>query len=247
MKAGAPLRPGARRAPRVVRARTGSAPRSTSTSCATGGSVKVATTKAQRKLFFNLRSMKTYARPRCRPSEARAIAKDLGVKPEEVVEMETRLVGPRHRARPAAGRGRRVGARRSRISPTPTTSPRRSSSARETARNRADGLQRALAKLDDRSRRIIEARWLREDDRRDAAGARRRVRRLGRAHPPDRRQGAEDDAEPDRSLTLAVAAPRGLRSERSAALSCAACFATARPACRARRRGWSGRGRSRSP
>src|SRR6266487_2080595 len=52
--------------------------------------VKIATTKAQRKLFFNLRSM----RPRTgtlSPGEARAIATALSVKPEEVLEMETRL------------------------------------------------------------------------------------------------------------------------------------------------------------
>src|SRR5438477_11864923 len=52
--------------------------------------VKVATTKAQRKLFFNLRSMKSTTHA-LTPSEVRWIAKELGVKPEEVVEMETRL------------------------------------------------------------------------------------------------------------------------------------------------------------
>ena len=54
--------------------------------------VKVATTKAQRKLFFNLRSMKASSSA-LSVAEAKAIAKDLGVKPEEVVEMETRLTG----------------------------------------------------------------------------------------------------------------------------------------------------------
>src|SRR3954469_23585205 len=54
--------------------------------------VKIATTKAQRKLFFNLRSMKASTRS-LTPAEAKAIAKELGVKPEEVVEMETRLSG----------------------------------------------------------------------------------------------------------------------------------------------------------
>src|SRR5215203_5667852 len=51
--------------------------------------VKVATTKAQRKLFFNLRSLKSGLGA----TEAKAIAEHLGVKPEEVVEMETRLSG----------------------------------------------------------------------------------------------------------------------------------------------------------
>ena len=54
--------------------------------------VKVATTKAQRKLFFNLRRMKT-STAALSPVDARAIAMELGVKPEEVVEMETRLSG----------------------------------------------------------------------------------------------------------------------------------------------------------
>src|SRR5512138_2627180 len=54
--------------------------------------VKVATTKAQRKLFFNLRSMKT-STAALTTGEAAAIARELGVKPEEVREMETRLSG----------------------------------------------------------------------------------------------------------------------------------------------------------
>src|SRR5277367_5482803 len=54
--------------------------------------VKIATTKAQRKLFFNLRRMKVRSAA-LSTSEAHAIAKDLGVKPEEVFEMETRLMG----------------------------------------------------------------------------------------------------------------------------------------------------------
>src|SRR4029453_1964811 len=54
--------------------------------------VKVATTKAQRKLFFNLRSMKKSS-VSLSPDDARLIATELGVKPEEVVEMETRLSG----------------------------------------------------------------------------------------------------------------------------------------------------------
>jgi RNA polymerase sigma-32 factor len=66
--------------------------------------VKVATTKAQRKLFFNLRSMKQGLKestpPTPTPTATRSprpkcstMARDLNVKPEEVVEMETRLMG----------------------------------------------------------------------------------------------------------------------------------------------------------
>jgi RNA polymerase sigma-32 factor len=64
--------------------------------------VKVATTKAQRKLFFNLRRMKVRSAA-LSTKEAYDIAKDLNVKPEEVFEMETRLSGTRYRARAAAG------------------------------------------------------------------------------------------------------------------------------------------------
>src|SRR5687767_5104604 len=54
--------------------------------------VKVATTKAQRKLFFNLRSMKTHSGS-LHPDEIREIARELKVKPEEVIEMESRMGG----------------------------------------------------------------------------------------------------------------------------------------------------------
>ncbi len=71
--------------------------------------VKIATTKAQRKLFFNLRSMKqSFAT--LGPDEVDAVAQKLGVKPEEVVEMETRLTGRRYRT--GADRRRRRGALR---------------------------------------------------------------------------------------------------------------------------------------
>src|SRR3989338_1176089 len=54
--------------------------------------VKIATTKAQRKLFFNLRSMKSGLEPMSQ-KEILSVARRLGVKPEEVSEMETRLSG----------------------------------------------------------------------------------------------------------------------------------------------------------
>ena len=123
--------------------------------------VKLATTKAQRKLFFNLRSMKggmgalTY-------KEADYIARELGVKTEEVFEMEMRLGGSDVALDPTPGDEESV---------TPIAyltdsedEPVQILERAETARNRSVGLQRAMAKLDDRSRRIIEARWLKEED-----------------------------------------------------------------------------------
>ena len=123
--------------------------------------VKIATTKAQRKLFFNLRSMKRSSQSLSQ-AEADAIAKQLGVKPEEVLEMETRISGGDVSLDPTPGDEETV---------TPIAyladsddEPAEILVRKETAENRSKGLRTAMAQLDDRSRRIIEARWLREDD-----------------------------------------------------------------------------------
>ena len=125
--------------------------------------VKIATTKAQRKLFFNLRSMK--AGPGALTHrEALAIAKDLGVKPEEVFEMETRLSGQDVALEPQPGEEGEI------VTPIAYLTDAEAEPAQiferaEVSRNRSDGLRLALARLDDRSREVIEARWLREDDK----------------------------------------------------------------------------------
>jgi RNA polymerase sigma-32 factor len=125
--------------------------------------VKVATTKAQRKLFFNLRSLK--AGPGAlTPKEASSIAKDLGVKSEEVFEMETRLSGQDIALDPQPGEEGEV------LTPIGYLTDAEAEPAQiferaETSRNRSDGLRHALARLDPRSREVIEARWLREDDK----------------------------------------------------------------------------------
>src|SRR6188768_3194610 len=124
--------------------------------------VKIATTKAQRKLFFNLRSMK-HSSAALSVAEAAAIAKDLGVKPEEVVEMETRLGGHDVALDPTPGDEENFVSPIAYLTNT-EDEPAQILERQETAQNRSKGLQSALAKLDDRSRRIIEARWLREDD-----------------------------------------------------------------------------------
>ena len=123
--------------------------------------VKLATTKAQRKLFFNLRSMKGSAAALTH-KQADAIARELGVKTAEVLEMETRLSGADIALDPTPGDEESV---------TPIAyltdsedEPVQILERAETARNRTTGLQRAMAKLDARSRRIIEARWLKEED-----------------------------------------------------------------------------------
>jgi RNA polymerase sigma-32 factor len=124
--------------------------------------VKVATTKAQRKLFFNLRSMKKTSAT-LSPTEAKAIARDLGVKPEEVVEMETRLSGRDIALDPQPDEEGNAVSPIAYLTDT-EDEPAQILERAQTADNRKTGLTRALAKLDTRSRRIIEARWLREDD-----------------------------------------------------------------------------------
>ena len=125
--------------------------------------VKIATTKAQRKLFFNLRSMKT-STGALTPAEAASIAKDLGVKAEEVFEMETRLTGKDVSIDPQPTEDGETTVTPLAYLSNEEDEPAQILEREETARNRSVGLQTALAKLDDRSRRIIEARWLREED-----------------------------------------------------------------------------------
>ena len=124
--------------------------------------VKIATTKAQRKLFFNLRSMKK-GFATLSPDEVNAMAKKLGVKPEEVVEMETRLGGQDVALEPLNDDGEES------YSPIayladPAGEPGNLIEHAQSARLQTEGLDEAMASLDARSRRIIEARWLRETD-----------------------------------------------------------------------------------
>ena len=124
--------------------------------------VKVATTKAQRKLFFNLRSMKQGLAP-LSTADVERVASELKVKPEEVVEMETRLSG--HELAFEAERDDEEGyAPVHYLAADEAAEPYRVLEAEESERVRSDGLQKALATLDPRSRRIVEARWLREKD-----------------------------------------------------------------------------------
>jgi len=123
--------------------------------------VKVATTKAQRKLFFNLRSMKPSLGPLTQ-SEIGSMAKELRVKPEEVAEMEMRLAGQEISLEPASDEDEPYAP----IAYLADRSPEPSEivEAKQDETLRAHGLEAGLASLDARSRRIIEARWLREKD-----------------------------------------------------------------------------------
>jgi RNA polymerase sigma-32 factor len=125
--------------------------------------VKVATTKAQRKLFFNLRSMKTSAHALTR-EQAASIAKELNVKPEEVVEMEMRLAGHDVALDPAPTDDDEQSYAPIAWLTDGADEPAQVLERKQFEENRSEGLKRALGKLDARSRRIIEARWLKESD-----------------------------------------------------------------------------------
>ena len=124
--------------------------------------VKVATTKAQRKLFFNLRSMKKGLAPLTSDDVSR-VARELRVKPEEVVEMETRLSG-QEIAFEADQDDESVYAPVNYLAADRDAEPLQVLEAKESEETRAAGLENALKTLDPRSRRIVEARWLREKD-----------------------------------------------------------------------------------
>jgi RNA polymerase sigma-32 factor len=139
--------------------------------------VKVATTKAQRKLFFNLRSMKqgfkddadvATHRDTLTKDQIASMAKTLNVKPEEVIEMEQRMSGgdvlldpsPSDDGEEAFGP----------IAFLADASQEPSAVMEANARDSlaTDGIATALQGLDERSRRIVEERWLKVND--DSSG-----------------------------------------------------------------------------
>jgi RNA polymerase sigma-32 factor len=124
--------------------------------------VKIATTKAQRKLFFNLRSMKP-GFASLGTEEVKAIAAKLGVKPEEVVEMETRFAGGDIALDPLVDDDEDSFAPVAYLAADTSTEPTEQIARKEIDRLHDTGLQSALAALDDRSRTIIQRRWLVED------------------------------------------------------------------------------------
>ncbi len=124
--------------------------------------VKTATTKAQRKLFFNLRSMKK-GFDTLNPDEVKRIARELNVKPEEVMEMEYRLNG--HEISLDAHIDDDGDESFSPIAYLEDESPEPSEhlEIKQTETAQAVGLSKALESLDERSRRVLEARWLTEN------------------------------------------------------------------------------------
>jgi RNA polymerase sigma-32 factor len=124
--------------------------------------VKVATTKAQRKLFFNLRSHKA-GLDTMTPAQVDALARVLNVKREEVIEMETRLTGRDISLEAPTDDDDEKFAPIGYLS-SELQEPTSVLEALQYDRLQSEGLETALGKLDDRSRRIVEARWLANDD-----------------------------------------------------------------------------------
>jgi len=123
--------------------------------------VRVATTKAQRKLFFNLRSKKPTLETLTQ-DEVKTIARELNVKPSEVVEMETRMSGGEVALEPSSDDDEAYAPIH--YLADSDAEPSVVLEAEESERGRKEGLATALSSLDPRSRRIIEARWLQEKD-----------------------------------------------------------------------------------
>jgi len=124
--------------------------------------VKVATTKAQRKLFFNLRSHKPDAHT-LGPDAVDAIAKELNVRAQDVVEMETRMGGGDVALDPVPDDGEEAFGPIAYLQ-APESEPTQLLEARRRDALHGEGIRRALESLDERSRRIVEARWLRDED-----------------------------------------------------------------------------------
>ncbi|WP_028996392.1 RNA polymerase sigma factor RpoH [Azohydromonas australica] len=136
--------------------------------------VKLATTKAQRKLFFNLRSLKqgfkneadagrSY-RNSLSGDEVRTVAEHLNVKPEEVLEMETRLSGGDVALEPQGEDNEEATFAPIAYLADEASEPTRVLEARRRDVMASDGILRALDALDARSRRIVEQRWLEVND-----------------------------------------------------------------------------------
>jgi RNA polymerase sigma-32 factor len=139
--------------------------------------VKVATTKAQRKLFFNLRSMKHQLkagqpgaqthRNTLTEAEVAHVASTLNVKREEVLEMETRMSGGDVALEPQTDDESESFAPIAYLADD-SSEPTRVIEARSRDELAGNGIHRALDVLDARSRRIVEERWLKVND--DSSG-----------------------------------------------------------------------------
>jgi len=125
--------------------------------------VKTATTKAQRKLFFNLRSMKKTLQP-LKSDEINSIAKELNVKPEDVREMEYRFNGNEISLDYGSDESEDDVYRPIAYLKDETPEPSEQMEIDQSESNSLSTLKKALLSLDERSRLILEERWLKDKD-----------------------------------------------------------------------------------
>jgi len=125
--------------------------------------VKTATTKAQRKLFFNLRSLKKTLQP-LKSDEINSIAKELNVKPEDVREMEYRFNGNEISLDYGSEESEDDIFRPIAYLKDETPEPSEQMEIDESEGNSLSSLSKALSSLDERSRLIVEERWLKDKD-----------------------------------------------------------------------------------
>lgn len=125
--------------------------------------VKIATTKAQRKLFFNLRSMKK-STAALTPKEIAQVAETLNVKESDVIEMEKRIQGGDIALEPSPDDSEETFVSPIAYLADHAEGPSEIYEREQSESRQSEGLAKALAGLDDRSRRIIQARWLAEKD-----------------------------------------------------------------------------------
>ena len=124
--------------------------------------VKIATTKAQRKLFFNLRRLKKNL-SWLSAEETLAVARDLGVSPGEVTEMEKRLAARDLSFDPAPEADDEELYSPAAYLPAPDADPAEAVEDAESADDSSERLRGALGRLDARSRDIVQRRWMSED------------------------------------------------------------------------------------
>jgi RNA polymerase sigma-32 factor len=123
--------------------------------------VRVATTKAQRKLFFNLRRAKRNLGWLTR-EETESIARDLGVPAREVTEMEQRLAGQDVVYDPLPDADDEGAVSPALYLPAPDADPATALEADDWQEQASERLQEALQGLDGRSREILRSRWMSE-------------------------------------------------------------------------------------
>jgi len=126
--------------------------------------VKIATTKAQRKLFFNLRSSKKRL-GWFSQAEVEGVAKDLGVKPETVLEMESRLSNYDMAFDATSDDDDDALVAPSSYVASPTHDPAQQLESSDWQQQRSEALADSLKNLDDRSRDILMSRWMDEDNK----------------------------------------------------------------------------------